>query len=196
MGSHALDSPAAASRKKVRRSARLTHSSNLRSLSAPRTFALLLLVTCADPVHSDAVDALGEERRGVRPGPTHRPGQPCLVCHGGQGPGSPDFSVAGTVYAARGVLEPLAGTTVVIEDANHDVRRATSNEVGNFYIAAQTWSPVFPLTTKLDDPRADVDGEKPMLTPLPRTGDCASCHYGADNEPTHMPPVFLRSKAL
>ena len=28
----------------------------------------------------------------------HRPGQPCLTCHGGKGPGHVEFSIAGTLY--------------------------------------------------------------------------------------------------
>ena len=101
--------------------------------------------SCFDPVHSDAVDALGPERTGVRTGPTHRPGQPCLTCHGGHGPGSPEFSIAGTVYSARAVQEPLSGVTVMLEDATKATRSVVSNEVGNFYIAIDSWSPTFPV---------------------------------------------------
>src|SRR5207249_3431097 len=38
-------------------------------------------IACGDPVHDDAVAALGPEAPGVRPGPTPRPGQPGLTCH-------------------------------------------------------------------------------------------------------------------
>ncbi len=41
-----------------------------------------------DPVHDEEVAALGPEPGGGAPGPEHRPGQPCLVCHGGSGPAS------------------------------------------------------------------------------------------------------------
>ena len=152
--------------------------------------------SCFDPVQSGAVDALGPEKRGVRAGPTHRPGQPCLTCHGGQGPGSPEFTIAGTIYSARGVQEPLSGVSVVLEDVTRATRTVVSNEVGNFYIASATWSPTFPVLVHLKDSRADENGVKVMVTPMARNGGCAFCHYGADKEPTHMPPVFLRSKAL
>jgi len=132
----------------------------------------------------------------VRPGPNHRPGQDCLTCHGGDGPGSPDFSIAGTIYSARNVLEPLAGASVVLTDAKGSTRSAVTNEVGNFYIAADRWSPSYPLFVELDDPRADEGGVKKMATRIGRYGGCAFCHYGSDDEPTHMPPVFLRQKAL
>lgn len=152
--------------------------------------------SCLDPVHADAVAALGPERPGVRTGPTHRPGQHCLTCHGDQGPASPQFSIAGTIYSARGVLEPLSGVEIALADATGATRTAQSNEVGNFYIAASTWAPTFPVSVALQDPRADLGGVKEMQTLIGRNGGCAFCHYGADNEPTHMPPVFLRLKAL
>ena len=56
------------------------------------------VLSCYDPVHDQEVAALGGEAPGVSPGPTHRPGQPCNVCHGGVGPANLRFSVAGTVY--------------------------------------------------------------------------------------------------
>ena len=80
--------------------------------------ALLLaqaLVGCSvvedvlDPVHARQVAALGGDPSGQRNGPTHRPGQPCLVCHGGLGPGGPDLSVGGTIYESMAdtLLRPL-----------------------------------------------------------------------------------------
>lgn len=153
--------------------------------------------SCIDPVHSDAVAALGPERAGVREGPTHRPGKPCRTCHGGQGPSALELSIAGTIYSARNDLqEPLSGVTVVLEDATKATRSVVSNEVGNFYIAIDTWSPTFPVLVTLHDQRADEGGVKRMETPIGSNGGCAFCHYGADNEPTHMPPVFLRQKAV
>ncbi len=152
--------------------------------------------SCFDPQHASDVDALGPERKGVNPGPNHRPGQNCLTCHGGNGPGSPDFSIAGTIYSAVGIQEPLSDVTVVLVDANQSTRSATSNEVGSFYIATASWSPTFPVTVQLRDSRADVGGVKAMVTPIGREGGCAFCHYGAVDEPTHMPPVYLRQKAL
>ena len=152
--------------------------------------------SCFDPVHSDDVAALGPERRGVLPGPNHRPGQNCLTCHGGKGPGSPEFSIAGTIYSARGVLEPLSDVTVALQDATGATRDVVSNEVGNFYITTASWSPTYPVLVALRDRRADENGVKEMVTPVGRNGGCAFCHYGADEEPTHMPPVFLRLKAL
>ncbi len=171
----------------------------LRPMLSRRSFfvaSVLLCASCTDPVHDDAVAALGDERRGVRPGATHRPGQPCLTCHGPQGPGSPELSIAGTVYSARGVQEPLSSVLVVLTDANQSTRTVVSNEVGNFYVASLSWTPTYPVSVELQDPRADNGGVKSMVTQIGRSGSCATCHYGADDDPKHMPPVFLRLKAL
>ena len=43
------------------------------------------LAACVDESHELQVQALGAEVPGVPMGPLHRPGQPCLVCHGDQG---------------------------------------------------------------------------------------------------------------
>jgi hypothetical protein len=150
-------------------------------------FGAAASTSCFDPVHSDEIDALGPEINGVGPGPNHRPGQPCLVCHGDQGPASPQFSIAGTVYARRGKPEAQRGVQVVVTDVDGVTKTAVSNDVGNFYIPIATWSPTFPVSVELDS----AGTVKPMITPIGRNGGCAFCHYGADNEKTHMPPVFL-----
>jgi hypothetical protein len=152
--------------------------------------------SCFDPAHSDEVDALGPERKGILPGPNHRPGQNCRTCHGGKGPGSPELSIAGTIYSARGVQEPLSDVSIELMDATGARRAVYSNEVGNFYLTSDRWSPTFPVFVSLRDPRADQNGVKEMVTPIGGDGGCARCHYGADDSPTHMPPVFLRLKAL
>jgi hypothetical protein len=144
--------------------------------------------SCIDPVHADAVAALGPEPSREREGPRHRPGQPCLVCHGGEGPG-PDFVVAGTVYAVRGGTKGLEGAVVVMKDATGREKRQETNEVGNFYLTERQWSPVFPLTVHLEH-RGD---KKEMDTRIGRDGGCASCHRG-DGDPSHMPPVYMRDQ--
>jgi hypothetical protein len=128
---------------------------------------------CGDPVHSDAVDALGPEAPGEGPGPTHRHGQPCLVCHGGSGPGSPEFSIAGTVYLVKGAETPLNGGTVKLTDSAGVSHGIATNEVGNFYIEAKAWRPVMPVkvAVTLGDRTAE------MTTHIGRDGSCASCHY-------------------
>lgn len=135
---------------------------------------------CADPVHNARVDALGGET-GDGPGPTHRPGQPCLTCHGGGGPASSQFVVAGTIYQLQDPTSPgMANVKVHITDANgvqlRDDLVPITNAVGNFFIRASDWTPVYPL----HDVSLQVDGSPNnpvMITALGRDGSCATCHY-------------------
>ncbi len=151
--------------------------------------------SCANPVHTDAVAALGDEAPGVKQGPTHRPGQPCSTCHGGDGPG-PDFAMAGTIYETRGVAKALPNVTVTLIDANGDARKPVSNEVGNFYLRAEEWAPTYPVFASLSyaDPATGKNVSIDMISRIGGNRGCAFCHHGADNEPSHMPPVFLRLK--
>jgi len=153
--------------------------------------AAVMSTSCFDPEHKDEVNALGGEAPGVRTGPFHRPGQPCRACHGGMGPGKPEFSIAGTIYAHRDSGEVKPGVQVTITDATGDARTLTSNEAGNFYISIDQWSPTFPATVKLAYDGLDPAKQTQMQTVIGRNGGCAFCHYGADKEPSHMPPVYL-----
>ena len=78
---------------------------------------LALASACYDPVHQDDVAALGDEDPNVAPGAFHRPGQPCLTCHSGSGPGDAIFSIAGTAYQVRGGTLPLDSAMITITDA-------------------------------------------------------------------------------
>jgi len=163
-----------------------------------RSVILLLAATgsasCFDPVHDDQVTALGPEVAGVPEGPTHRPGQPCRTCHGGDGPGSPEWSIAGTMYRVRNEPGTLEGVRVILTDssANPVEHIVTSNSAGNFYIPMDDWSPTFPVFVRLEyGGGATKMRSTEMLSPIGRNGGCGFCHYGADNEPGHMPPVFL-----
>ena len=139
----------------------------LPSLLAFAAALLTLPDACANPVHDDAVTALGPEAPGVPPGPTHRPGQPCLTCHGGQGPAGVQFSIGGTAYenqrlplsdgAPAPASPPLVGATVELTDSSDlgdgsdgasspsATQTTTTNSVGNFFILESQWAPVFPI---------------------------------------------------
>ena len=172
-----------------------------RSLAvAAVALAATLSTSCFDPVHSDDVAALGDEAPLVRTGPTHRPGQPCLVCHGGKGPGSPEFEIAGTIYEYRDV--PSGGVdqvTINITDVTGKVVPLKSNRAGNFYLEKDRETLAYPLTVELNDSRI-MDkpvGVKPMITTIGRRADCAFCHVNNLNpadKTTHMPHVFLNDK--
>ena len=148
-----------------------------------------LASSCGDPVHNARVDALGPEVNGG-PGPTHRPGQPCLACHNDQGPGNTEFSVAGTVYqSAAPSSPPLAGATVTIYDATQEADGGTphtvvTNSAGNFYIPKSDWTPFFPLHD-ISITTADLPAPTMMHTVVGRDGSCATCHFDPKSTASH-----------
>lgn len=133
---------------------------------------LAALAGSCDPVHEQAMDDLGPEAPGIPRGPTHRAGQPCLVCHGERGPEGPTMSVAGTIFRAREGRVGVAGATVKLTDATGETREYPTNEVGTFYVEKKYWAPVFPLTAKVAFAGTEVE----MLTPINVDGSCGSCH--------------------
>jgi hypothetical protein len=143
------------------------------------TVPLLATIACVDPVHDSAVEKLGGEAPGVHVGPLHRAGQPCLTCHGGQGPADAEFSVAGTVYLLQFEDTPAPNTSVILEDINGAAVMIGTNEVGNFYINASDWRPTYPMTAKLV-----FSGKvnRPMNTTISRSGSCGDCHTNSPNQ--------------
>lgn len=136
-------------------------------------FAAIALAAACDPVQSNAIDALGGEAPGVPHGPTHRPGQPCLLCHEGGLGHPPAFSVAGTVFDHPSDPRGVNGATVSLTDANGAGFNAITNTVGNFYITPAQWTPAFPLTVIV----TGAGGQKvTMHTDIGRDGACGACH--------------------
>lgn len=131
-----------------------------------------LLLAC-DPVVSDAVSALPDQP-GVRNGPLHRAGQPCLLCHDGNFGDPSAFSVAGTVFETSGSLVGADLATVSLTDTAGRTYEATTNSVGNFYITPSQWSPTFPLTHVAVTGATGVMAL--MQSDVGRDGACASCH--------------------
>lgn len=132
---------------------------------------VIFAVSCSlDPVHDEAQADLGDEAPGVDPGPTHRPGQPCLLCH--DGTSAPKWSVAGTIYGVLGSSSPLQNAKVALTDANGSVYTATSNEVGNFWVDDSHWSPTYPVHVAVS--LGNVTST--MTTIIGRDGSCAGCH--------------------
>ncbi len=150
---------------------------------------LALASACYDPVHQDDVAALGDEDPNVAPGAFHRPGQPCLTCHSGSGPGDAIFSIAGTAYQVRGGTLPLDSAMITITDAKGDSRGVLSNGAGNFFIRQSDWNPTYPVHVQLDS----EDITRKMTTTIGRNGGCGTCHRAAGDR-TFMPGVFLRDK--
>jgi len=148
-------------------------------------FFALIIASCMNPVHDEAVIALGDEAPGVRKGPLHRPGQPCLTCHGGDGPG-PDFETAGTVYERRGETAPAANVVVNLEDSTGQKHTVTTNTAGNFYVETRRFTPTYPLYVTLT--RGDTKQE--MTTRIGRRGGCADCHRAGGSQAL-VPAVYL-----
>ncbi len=116
---------------------------------------------------------------GVKPGPLHRPGQPCLVCHSGKGPAALEFSLAGTVYKYLESGEPMANAVVQFVDKAGQRTFTGTNCAGNFFVQRADFDPVFPVWTRVvfgGFPDAD------MSTPIFREGSCAHCHSDPPGE--------------
>lgn len=142
----------------------------------PRSALLLafgwLLVGCTDPVHDERVQALGPETQGVPKGPLHRAGQPCLVCHDGNGPGNIEMSLAGTVYQTNADFVPAVDVVVDFTDALGRMFSTATNCAGNFYVQPTDYTPHYPLRTVVRYADVSID----MRTQIFRDGSCASCH--------------------
>jgi hypothetical protein len=134
-----------------------------------RALALFVLVAMAaycDPVRSEKVSALAGEVPGVPHGPTHRPGQPCLLCHSG------NFSVAGTVFVSPDDRTPAVNVAVNLLDSQGGTFVATTNEAGNFFIRVPEYQPVYPMKVSITFGGVTTT----MTADVGRDGSCASCH--------------------
>jgi hypothetical protein len=146
----------------------------------------LLLVSCTtDPVHDAEVSGLGPELPGVPTGPYHRAGQPCGVCHGGQGPAHTVFSLAGTVFSyPYPTMDKVGGVVVNVQDDTGSVCTAITNCVGNFYLQPNTpinpCDPAFPVWVGLAPPGTISQGSNAntvwMVGRIGRDSSCAACH--------------------
>lgn len=122
-----------------------------------------------DPIPQAIIDDLGPEKG--TPSATHRPGQPCLVCHDKYGGAQPAFAVAGTLFAKdkNGTVGPAAQVGVTILDSARSLRKACTNSAGNFFVKSDDWEEItFPL--------AAVAGDRSMNSLIGRDGSCGSCH--------------------
>jgi len=155
----------------------------LRHTRRPIVLAIVVVgATCAfacfvNPIHDQEVAALGPETGGS-PGPLHRPGQPCLVCHGGMGPASQVFSVAGTIYSVRPSAEPgvppsgLQGAAVELVDSHDAGIGLGTNAAGNFYVSPGEYEPYWPLHASVSQGTSSAT----MIGHIGRNGSCAYCH--------------------
>ncbi len=146
---------------------------------------LLVIASCAgDPVQDQAVNDLGGEAPGVDPGPLHRAGQPCIVCHQADGPARA-FTIGGTIARSQDDHAGMEGITIELLDSAGARRSVTSNAAGNFFVLADDWTPLWPIATRVV---AGNGKDKRMQTPIFREGSCAKCH-GMDRGTRSAGPV-------
>ncbi len=147
-------------------------------------FVLLGSVSCADPVRDDAIAALGPETSA--PGPLHRPGQPCALCHDGST--APEFAIGGTVFATQGSTDPAVGATVELDDlGGNAICKTLTNAAGNFFLHAISCNLSGPFKPKviLGDVEAD------MTSRVGRDRSCATCHKGVARTAKTVEGVYL-----
>jgi hypothetical protein len=156
-------------------------------LSGSTILAMAWITGCGDPAKSDAQAALGNEVSGVRQGPLHRPGQPCLVCHTGDSGDPPEWSIAGTVYLTKNANTPAAGAVVSVTDANKVTKTYKTNAAGNFYEQADRFKPKYPLQSISVTYN---DSSKNMNSLVNGSGSCATCHVG-DGNARKLPRIYV-----
>jgi hypothetical protein len=169
-------------------------------MATPRSLTLLLSSLlaaaiaggCNNPVVDAQIAALGPEVDGVPPSDIHRPGQPCVLCHGPYKGAKPEMAVGGTIYAYPYDLgyedgNPIAaeGVEVEISDSlgNSPPQKPVTNCAGNFYVKKDDWSPAYPLHVAVRFKVSEGDTDRvPMDTRISRDGSCAGCHESAPNQ--------------
>jgi len=157
----------------------------------PSRFVIALLAlfvaACGNRAVDDRIELLGDEKAGVPPSEFHRPGQPCILCHGEYLRENPIMTVAGTIHAFPAGDNPLPvkGVIVRLTDAFGDQKEASTNCAGNFFIKETEWKPAFPLRAEIEYPvpgSLDTTKRVVMSTRISRDGSCAGCHKGAPNQ--------------
>ena len=172
-------------------------------MRARRTAAVALLAWVTVPAclgttpEEEAADQAGPEDGDE--GPTHRPGQPCLACHGADyTPGGEVFVVAGTVFVRASDERGVEGAHVEITDDVGAVFDVVTNRTGNFMISVdggdleEGWlrvddAPVFPLHVRV----YRGEQEQPMRSVVHREGSCAFCHRRDGVDADSVGKVFL-----
>lgn len=154
-----------------------------------------LLGSCNDdPVHDDLVDSLGGEVQGVPQGEYHRAGQPCVACHGPEGPAQTQFSLAGTIFYGPTAAIGMDNVSVEFYDSRGATFVAQTNCVGNFYVTPADYTPFFPVAVQI------VKGSQSaaMVSHIGREPSCSNCH--ADplyfNSPGHIHMVTATVEAM
>ncbi|MRG96781.1 hypothetical protein [Polyangium spumosum] len=167
-----------------------------RTVLASSLFALSLVLGCGNRAVDERITQLGEEDPNVPVGEFHRPGQPCVLCHGEYLRENPIMSVGGTIYAYPTKTReekplPVEGVKVKLTDSFGEQFEVSTNCAGNFFIEKEAWNPAFPLRAEIEYPvPGELESTKRvvMSTRISRDGSCAGCH--TDN-PTQGSPGWV-----
>lgn len=143
------------------------------------------VTACADPVLDQKLAALGPESPGG-PGPNHRPGQPCVICHNPAGSAKSHFAFAGTIYRDKAGKVPLGDVEVILTDARGSKFVGKSNCSGNVYFPIGRTNAAFPVWVSMKKGEHTVNMESAIF----REPDCAVCHSEPANA-TSAGAVFL-----
>ena len=134
-----------------------------------------VFVSCTNPVPDGQIASLGGEAPNVDPGPTHRAGQPCVLCHSESGPANKFvFTVAGTIFQSPAMAVGVDSAEILLVDSTGSSPKdpVFTNAVGNFYIARDQWDPAFPIFAGIYK-----DGvRRSMQSHISREPSCAFCH--------------------
>ena len=138
-----------------------------------------------DPVHDGEVKALGGEDPNIPQGQYHRAGQPCTVCHGGEGPANTVFSLAGTIYyqsydqANPTVPVGVDQAFVRIIDGEAAHHCFVTNCMGNFYATPDEFGNKglkFPLLVSVQKVNGKNAQPVAMVGHIGRESSCSNCH--------------------
>jgi hypothetical protein len=151
---------------------------------------------CGNRAVDERIAVLGEEDPNVPVGEFHRPGQPCVLCHGEYLRENPIMSVGGTIYAYPTQTPeqkplPVKGVKVKLTDSFGEQYEAGTNCAGNFFVEADKWDPAFPLRAEIEYPvpgALESTKRVVMSTRVSRDGSCAGCHTA---NPTQGSPGWV-----
>ncbi|HEX7664863.1 MAG TPA: hypothetical protein VF407_10140 [Polyangiaceae bacterium] len=168
---------------------KLRSSYLLASLALVGAGAIAFASACTtNPVPDAEIAALGDEPGD--PGPDHRPGQPCVLCHSAGGPASDDpFAVGGTVFHDPKSAQGVGGVQILFVDSNGAAPKndVITSQSGNFYVKTSDWDPSFPLFVNIYNP---ADGTKRVMNShIGRDPSCATCHHDAFDKASALSAV-------
>jgi hypothetical protein len=142
-----------------------------------------------DPVHRAGVNNLGPEQPDLYPPESefHRPGEPCVLCHGKSGPADDEFVLAGTIFwGPDDYGRRVDHAYVRIKDATKTTKCFVTNCNGNFYVRPGDFRGLtFPLLVSVErakNPGGNTpDAEETlrirrMTGHIGREASCATCH--------------------